>query len=571
MYEREQERLQTERERVQRQNAIKIAERGKQALLKEKSHGNYLRLLEELDKLENKSDKNWDVESTVTSVEGSPAGPTSLQNSSRAALASSSGSIAFTPRDMRQNEPDFSNSPSHVSLTGITPLQEPNILLKDTQSEVSSPGWLVEEEVPVRDCIDFKATTAPHLPPADNHKLAEIGLLLTQLQKEEHRLLAVDRDNHVVNANVKCTGTISSHSKASSESCDEIVVHSDSELRIACKVTEMKTESPSRRKRRELAKALNAIRKERQALDSLLQNCQPMKPSRLLNRAEPSLPTSATSTPLAEDKLRTCALEEERKTVLKHYVEKLLFMKRQEVKELSVSGSSLSTMSSTPKLRPKSPTSFHVMSTTPEQRSWSKASSATSSAYDTPNTEKSTSVSNASSLPLGAEAATFSNKSEPLPYPLAMDDQIYQAYQQGMGIMGQTGLPLPKRRSVPDQTTESSFMSLTLSASSSEPSKMNNDQRSTLLSSSKSQFSFGLSLSGSLCSHDQTKSTREWDEKFSFTSNTTLSKASSSGTSISKAESSDSSSTNSESISMPDVDAALRRLGLPSMQSVLRR
>ena len=552
--------MKTERERIKRQDAIKIAERGRQALLREKAHGNYLRLLEELDKLENKSDKCWDVESTITSVDQSPARQTSLPSSSRAANASSCDSDEILVQKTTTQESSGSLVPiseaSSRTLDTRTPLV-PTLPKLTYSEEVTTNSEWSEEEAPVQDFNGQKPANQPLLSTTDNRKLAEIGVLLKQIQEEEHRLLAADQAKHMAAHHSKPDDTPSTDQKESLASSSSVVVHSDDDLRVTCKVAEMKTESPSRRKRRELARALNAIRKERQALDSLLQNCQPMKPRRALHKNAADLPVSATSTPLIDEKTRKCTLEDERKTVLKHYVEKLLSMKRQEVQELSVSSSSLSTLTSTPKLPARSPTSYHVMTTTPEQRSWSKSPTTSSSAYDTPNTEKSGS-SNGSSLPLGAEAATFSNKSEP--YPLAANalhayDEIYQAYQHGARLVANAPM-LSKQTSVQEQTTESSFMSLTLSASESSSQR----QRSTHLGSSTSQFSFGLSVS-SCASLEQTGSMRDW-EKFSFMSKTTNS--SSSAASIAK-------STSSESVSMPDVDAALRRLGLPSMQSVLRR
>lgn len=499
----------------------------------------------------------------MTSVDQSPARQTSLPSSSRAAVASSRDSDEILKlKNTTQNSPDSPAPTSEASSPTPhtrTPLVPTLPKLSHTEEATTNLDWSEEEDVPVRDFNRPKLTNQPILSTIDTQKIAEIGVLLKQIQEEEHRLLAADQAKHMAAYHTKPDNAPSTDQKESSASSSSVVIHSDDDLRITCKVAEMKTESPSRRKRRELARALNAIRKERQALDSLLQNCQPMKPRRALHGGETDLPISATSTPLIDEKTRKCTLEEERKTILKHYVAKLLSMKRQEVQELSVSTASLSTLTSTPKLPARSPTSYHVMTTTPEQRSWSKSSStASSSAYDTPNTEKSAS-SNGSSLPLGAEAATFSNKSEP--FPLAVNalqayDEIYQAYQQGVRLMGNAVLST----SVQEQATESSFMSLTLSAS--EPSRSSQRQRSTLLSSSTSQFSFGLSLSSSA----SPGSTRDWD-KFSFMSKTMASNSSSSGPSAAKA----SRSSSSESVSMPDVDAALRRLGLPSMQSVLRR
>lgn len=127
--------------------------------------------------------------------------------------------------------------------------------------------------------------------------------------------------------------------------------------------------------------------------------------------------------------------------------------------------------------------------------------------------------------------------------------------------------------------TESSFMSLVLSGTSSQDGS---STRSALhRSKSRSPFSFELTLSSSSSSSSSQISSglssraggsillKDRPKKSS--SSSTLSSDSSSTVLNSKGFSPDSSNTSSQDVSMPDVDEALRRLGLPSMQSVLRR
>ena len=81
----ENQELNKKREEKKAENDKKILKRGKEALVKEKSHSNYLRLLEELDKIEKEPDKNWDIESTITNADksslASSSRPTSPSNS----------------------------------------------------------------------------------------------------------------------------------------------------------------------------------------------------------------------------------------------------------------------------------------------------------------------------------------------------------------------------------------------------------------------------------------------------------------------------------------------------------
>ena len=505
--EQENEKLKLEKEKQKAVNDQKILRRGKEALVREKSHGNYLRLLEELDKMEaGKPDPKWDVESTVTSVDQS--------------CSSSS---------------------------------KPN-------SPTSTLGhWSDEkEETPVRDiCSQVTKTRLAPLATKDSQQLNEIGQLLKELREEQNRWTAVDQ------AKIE-EGILSKSPSNSSSSSSGVVVFSDDDFRIRCGVVENSTSTTSStstvdsQRRKDLAKALNALRRERM-------EPPPPKPTGILRRPVP-LTSSATSTPVQK------TVDDNRKQVLQYYVRKLLEMKREQVRDLSVGSSSLSTTStSTPKPTGLAPPSFQP---TPE---WSKTTiqSSSTSAYDSPATDQSTSkISNASSLPLGAEASAYGRKPPSLPKDdqfslgplLDVYNEIYEAYKNHR---------LDKSQ---EQTlTESSFMSLTLSTTTStersyrQKTSMRSPLSVQLTLSSSSASSTLSSLSVSNTSSRQ-ESRKDWSEMAPTKSSAISSSSSSTGDSSSMLSSKlGQSSTSSQEISMPDVDEALRRLGLPSMQSVLRR
>ena len=489
--EQENEKLKLEKEKQKAVNDQKILRRGKEALVREKSHGNYLRLLEELDKMEaGKPDPKWDVESTVTSVDQS--------------CSSSS---------------------------------KPN-------SPTSTLGhWSDEkEETPVRDiCSQVTKTRLAPLATKDSQQLNEIGQLLKELREEQNRWTAVDQ------AKIE-EGILSKSPSNSSSSSSGVVVFSDDDFRIRCGVVENSTSTTSStstvdsQRRKDLAKALNALRRERM-------EPPPPKPTGILRRPVP-LNSSATSTPVQK------TVDDNRKQVLQYYVRKLLEMKREQVRDLSVGSSSLSTTSTS---------------------KWSKTTiqSSSTSAYDSPATDQSTSkISTASSLPLGAEASAYGRKPPSLPKDdqfslgplLDVYNEIYEAYKNHR---------LDKSQ---EQTlTESSFMSLTLSTTTStersyrQKTSMRSPLSVQLTLSSSSASSTLSSLSVSNTSSRQ-ESRKDWSEMAPTKSSAISSSSSSTGDSSSMLSSKlGQSSTSSQEISMPDVDEALRRLGLPSMQSVLRR
>lgn len=534
------------------ENDKKVLKRGREALVKEKSHSNYLRLLEELDKMEKEPDKNWDVESTVTSTEQS--------------------SIATSPR-ITSPSPTETRCCSEVLKETAT---NEKLNMAPRSQATSQDIFQDEELVPVRDCSP-RQRLPPCLSEEEAQQLTEIGFLLKELKDEQERWIASDQANIVPKVQPVVTPSSSSVS-SSSASSDGVVVFSDDDLQIRFDVTEKSDSSDSSdsRSRKNLANILNAIRKERVELDSYLSTKQPIKRPGILRRAAP-LPDSCTSTPLVGSSAKPKKVEDQRKQLLKHYVEKLLKMKSQDVKELSVSSTSTaSSLLSTPKpLAGSIPSSYRVVPTTPEGAEWSKRTDSSSSAYDSPAGEQSSSkISNGSSLPLGAEASAYrrsevgkwdSNGLFSLGPLLDVYNDVYQAYNHRLRVMAE-------ERRTPQQTppwqetpTESSFMSLTLSATSTERSAVSR-QRLSGFPGDRSSFSVELSLSSSSSGNSsQPASVREWDKM------SAKSGLASSSSTVSDFKSSNSSTTSSQDISMPDVDEALRRLGLPSMQSVLRR
>jgi hypothetical protein len=515
----ENEKFQREKEKQKAENDQKIVKRGKEALMREKNHGNYLRLLQELDKMEasGKPDSKWDVESTVTSVDQSCTSSSSKPNSPRSPLG----------------------------------------------------HWSDErEEMPVRDiCSRLTRTRIPPLASKDSQQLNEIGQLLKELREEQDRWAAIDQ------VNVQEENTTNTTSSSSG-----VVVFSDDDVRIRCGVVEGSVSSSSSsssvdsQRRKDLAKALNALRKQR------LEPTQ-SKAAGILRRPAP-LATSATSTPVPQ-KTRSIP-DSNRKQVLQYYVKKLLEMKREEVRDLSVGSSSSTTVSSvsTPKPTGLAPPHSTFHQRTPE---WSKTtleSTSSTSAYDSPPvSDPSTSkISNASSLPLGVEASSYGRKPPSLPkddqYSLGplldVYNEVYQAYKN--------------QRQEQTTLTESSFRSLTLSTTTSTDQssyrqlKSNGSPFSVQLTlsstSSESSTLSSLSLSNTLSSIRSNQSRKDSSEMAPTKSSaisTSSSSSSSGGSSSILGSKSGQSSTSSQEISMPDVDEALRRLGLPSMQSVLRR
>jgi hypothetical protein len=558
-------------EKIRAENDKKILKRGKEALVKEKSHTNYLRLLEELDKIEKEPDKNWDIESTATNV-----GQSSLASSSQAISPSNS---------VPECSIELEKKTSTVDNLSATP--------RPQYSEDVCRQWSSDDEdmVPVRDILPHKSLPPPKLSAKDSQQLNEIGNLLKELKAEQERWIASDQANVVKGLESKPSSSSSSISSSipstSSTSDDGVVVFSDEDVKIRLDVTEKSdTSSNDSQRRKNLANALNAIRKERVQLDTILESSKPAKRPGILRRPVSMPDSCATSTPLATDSSarRQTKTEDHRKQVLKHYVQKLLEMKRQDVRELSVTTSLASNSTSTPKSLAGSIPPYRPAPNTPEEAEWSKRTESTPSAYDSPfsRSEQSTSkISNASSLPLGAEASAYrkseagkwdSSGSGPFTFGPLLDvyNDVYQAYNQRLRVVAEERRAHQQTPPWQETPTESSFMSLTLSATSTERSSVSR-QRLSGFPIDRSSFSVELSLSSSSSGNSsrQPTSVRDWD-KLSPRSQVGTSSSSSSST-VSELKSINLSSGSSQDISMPDVDEALRRLGLPSMQSVLRR
>jgi hypothetical protein len=561
-------------EKIRAENDKKILKRGKEALVKEKSHSNYLRLLEELDKIEKEPDKNWDIESTATNVDQS-----SLASSSRAISPSNS---------VPECSIELEKKTSTVDNLSTTP--------RPQYSEDVCRQWSSDDEdmVPVRDILPHKSLPPPKLSAKDSQQLNEIGNLLKELKAEQERWIASDQANVVKGFESKPSSSSSSISSSipstSSTSDDGVVVFSDEDVQIRLDVTEKSdTSSNDSQRRKNLANALNAIRKERVQLDTILESSKPAKRPGILRRPVSMPDSCATSTPLATDSSarRQTKTEDHRKQVLKHYVQKLLEMKRQDVRELSVTTSLASNSTSTPKSLAGSIPPYRPAPNTPEEAEWSKRTESTPSAYDSPfsRSEQSTSkISNASSLPLGAEASAYrkseagkwdSSGSGPFTFGPLLDvyNDVYQAYNQRLRVVAEERRAHQQTPPWQETPTESSFMSLTLSATSTERSSVSR-QRLSGFPIDRSSFSVELSLSSSSSGNSSRQPTlvRDWD-KLSPRSQvgTSSSSSSSSSSTVSELKSINLSSGSSQDISMPDVDEALRRLGLPSMQSVLRR
>ena len=168
------------REKLQRQKEADalILERGKVALTKEKSHNNYKRLLEQLDKMETKRDTRWELD-----------GDSSTANSSMAA------------EEKRPPTPSSLNSP-HSSLD---------------QFDVNDIN-----EVPVRDNCAVKS-----LKEADAAKVNAIGQLLRQLKEEQHRRIASDKEQ--IPAPSAVPATCPSTSSAGS---NELIIFSDDDIQV---------------------------------------------------------------------------------------------------------------------------------------------------------------------------------------------------------------------------------------------------------------------------------------------------------------------------------------------------
>lgn len=559
----ENQELNKKREEKKAENDKKILKRGKEALVKEKSHSNYLRLLEELDKIEKEPDKNWDIESTITNADKS-----SLASSSRP--TSPSNSIPGCSIEVGKKT-------STVDNLSATP--------RPQHTENICRQWPLDDDemVPVRDSLPRKSNLPPKLSTKDSQQLNDIGHMLKELKAEQERWIASDQANLVKEVQPKPSSSSISTSISSSTS-DGVVVFSDDDVEIRFDVTEKSdTSSNDSQRRKNIADALNAIRRERVQLDTILESSKPVKRPGILRRPPPLLDSCATSTPLAADNSvrKQTKAEDHRKQVLKHYVQKLLEMKRQEVRELSVSTYSSSNSTSTPKSLAGSIPPYRPAPNTPEGAEWSKRTESTPSAYDSPasSTEQSTSkISNASSLPLGAEASAYrrseagkwdSNGSGPFTLGPLLDvyNDVYQAYNQRLRVLAEERRAHQQTPPWRETPTESSFMSLTLSATSTEQSSVSR-QRLSGFPVDRSSFSVELSLSSSSSGNSsrQPTSVRDWDKLSARSEGCT-----SSSSTISELKSINLSSGSSQDISMPDVDEALRRLGLPSMQSVLRR
>ena len=555
--------------RKKAENDKKILKRGKEALVKEKSHSNYLRLLEELDKIEKEPDKNWDIESSATNVDQSSL------SSSRAISPSNS-----VPERSIELEKKTSTA-DNLSATHRPQYSE------DVCRQRSSDD---EEMVPVRDSLPRKSIPPPKLSAKDSQQLNDIGHLLKELKAEQERWIASDQANVIKGLQPQpsssCISTSTPSTSSTSSTSDEgVVVFSDEDVKIRLDVTEKSDASSNDSQRRKnLANALNAIRRERVQLDTILESSKPAKRPGILRRPASMPDSCATSTPLAADSSarRQTKTEDHRKEVLKHYVQKLLEMKRQDVRELSVTTSLASNSTSTPKSLAESISPYRPAPNTPEGAEWSKRTESTPSAYDSPasRSEQSTSkISNASSLPLGAEASAYrrsetgkwdSNGSGPFTLGPLLDvyNDVYQAYNRRLRVQAEERRAHQQTPPWQETPTESSFMSLTLSATSTERSCVSK-QRLSGFPVDRSSFSVELSLSSSSSGNSsrQPTSVRDWDK---LSPKSQICTSSSSST-ISELKSINLSSGSSQDISMPDVDEALRRLGLPSMQSVLRR
>ncbi|KZS15739.1 Uncharacterized protein APZ42_018958 [Daphnia magna] len=533
----------------------KILKRGKEALLKEKSHSNYLRLLEELDKMEKKPDKDWDVESTSTTIDQSSSATSSRATSPPTSACLSTDRVKSPPTE------NLSDAP------------------RSQFTEEACRQWSSDEVmVPVRESTARKLIAPPKLSAKDSQQLNEIGHLLKELKEEQERWIASDQANILKEVESKSS---SSSIPSSSSTSDGLVVFSDDDLEIRFDVTEKSdTSSDDSRRRKNLADALNAIRKERIQLDSILESSKPTKRPGILRRPNSMPDSCATSTPLASSNAKQASTEDNRKQVLKHYVQKLLEMKSQDVRELSVSTSSSSNSTSTPKSLTGSIPACRPAPTTPEAAEWSTRTDSSPSAYDSPasSTEQSSSkISNASSLPLGAEASAYRRSetgkwdSSGAPFTLGplldVYNDVYQAYNQRLRVLAEERRAHQQTPPWQETPTESSFMSLTLSATSTERSTVSR-QRSCGFPGDRSSFSVGLSLSSSSSGNSsrEPSSVQDWD-KVSLRSKVCTSLSST----ISDLKSINLSTTSSQDVSMPDVDEALKRLGLPSMQSVLRR
>lgn len=318
-----------------------------------------------------------------------------------------------------------------------------------------------------------------------------------------------------------------------------------------------------------------------------------------------SLTCSAASTPLRTD----APIADSKQGVLRNYVQKLMHMKRQDVGRLSVGSSftSFTTNGSSdgspvpasgyykplcrgilkPTLSPPFPPPQHRLVQQLPEHPWPEEiaqerdesdepdmESTISSSYDSPDTA--TTPDRSSTLPLGVEASVFTTrrKSEvrsndlfSLKPLLDVYSDVYRAYNNRKTINQQQLPEVSLEASQP-----SSFMSLTLST----------DGASLDCTSEGRTFRSNLALtvsssSASSCDSStlpSTLSTPALRKKRALRIN---SSAATSNVSWETPESSKErpnialSSASTDDVSMPDVDEALRRLGLPSMQSVLRR
>ena len=496
------------------ENKFRSQRRGEEAMVRQKTHTNYLRLLEELDKLEGKKDDRWDLESTVTSA------------------------------------PDS-------SVSAVSSPRSPSVCSQGKTDEVPERDIPSSEDIPER---DVPVPVVPVVPPVpklsgpDAENLKEIGNLLRELKMEQDRFMEADkkRMESIPASRVSSVKAQAVHTRSVQSSSCGSLVYDDESVEIRVQVADRPSQE------RDSGKLLKAIRHERHKLEAL---------KRI------PLATSATSTPLRP--------EEPQKKMLKDYVQKLLRMKRQEIQQLSV-GSSFSSFT-TAESSGSQMTPVRAVEATESSGSWTE--STLPSSYDSPATSGTHSVSKSSasgssSLPLGVEASVYAANQKTISDGslgsdvfslrpiLEVYNDIYQAYNQR-----KLGRPLAPVGRVDASATESSFMALTLSSGSSQCEGSIPAGRSFGSNLEMTLSSSGSSLPAPLPSilkkpkesgGSFSSAMRSIPEEDSGADRSTMVTSSSQWTSTTLSSSSD-------DISMPDVDEALRRLGLPSMQTVLRR
>ena len=412
---------------LKQQSAMKVKQRGQKAMNKEQNHINYLRLLEELDKMELAGDDRWELGSNVSSEDQSTGTHT----------------LTFEQHYTHSMHP----KPQSLSNSGQNwPTLQP--MVADISKLPLGNVKGREEPMPVL----TSAPTLPILTQQDSCQLNEIDRLMREL-KDERRSWVESDANRTNQATVRTgaeaptfepAATAKSREKPNTLKGDQLlsdkVIFDDSDVEIRVRVSEVTDVTAKRRnteshvdreghgaeKCRKIAEGV--LRKESASMRSRTNDR--LTTAGLSQSVADSVPaTGATSTPVRPTDMDSKSI------ALRHYVQKLLRMNRKDVRDLSV-GSSFTTFNGSITfetglkscMKQVNRTSSSVRSVEEHGSECSpdfgrqlaninsrlstdaRSNHSTSLSVSTFSEGASREVSDSSSLPLGVEAAVYTEK-----------------------------------------------------------------------------------------------------------------------------------------------------------------